>query len=67
MPEYFDCKDCHAYHPPGLLKKLWKLGWGLAFIIAMTILSECGPHTVYSKMSDGPITTASQPATHWIK
>jgi hypothetical protein len=67
MSEYFDYKVSHAHHPPGLLTKLWKLGWGLAFIIIMTILSECGPHTVYSKMPDATLTTASQPAAHWIK
>jgi hypothetical protein len=49
-----------------IAKDLWQLGWGLIFVIAMTVLSECGPRTVLSKQPPAP-PAASQPAGHIIK
>jgi hypothetical protein len=46
--------------------KLWKYGWGMLFIVAMTLLSEFGPRTVYSKLPPDP-PAASQPAVHSVK
>jgi len=34
----------------GLARKLWQLGWGLLFVVAMTLLAEFGPRMAYSKM-----------------
>jgi hypothetical protein len=48
-------------------KDLWQLGWGLIFVIAMTVLSECGPHTVLSKETPAPPPAAIQPASHTVK
>jgi hypothetical protein len=50
----------------GVAKELWQLGWGLLFVIAMTVLSECGPRTVLSKQPPAP-PVASHPAGHTIK
>jgi hypothetical protein len=46
-------------------KTLWKYGWGLLFVVAMTLLAQYGPRTVYSKVQPTPI--ASEPAVHSIK
>jgi hypothetical protein len=50
----------------GYGRTLWKYGWGLLFVLAMTVLSEFGPRTVYSKLPPAP-PAASQPAVHSIK
>jgi len=50
----------------GLGKRLWKYGWGLVFVLAMTLLAEFGPRTVYSKVADAP-GAVSQQAVHTIK
>jgi hypothetical protein len=48
------------------LKRAWRYVWGLVFVIVMTMLSEYGPHTVYSKvMSTAP--AASQQMVRTIK
>jgi hypothetical protein len=39
----------------GVGHKLWKYGWGLLFVVVMTVLSVCGPRTVYSKLAPGPV------------
>jgi hypothetical protein len=50
----------------GVARKLWKFGWGLMFVVAMTVLSEYGPRTAYSKIP--PAAPAiSQPAVHSVK
>jgi hypothetical protein len=51
----------------GIARDLWQLGWGLLFVIAMTVLSECGPRTVLSKETPAPPPAASQPTGHTIK
>ena len=51
---------------PGLGRKLWKYGWGLLFVIVMTVLSVYGPPTVYSKIAPGPA-AASQPVVRAVK
>jgi len=50
----------------GLGKRLWKYGWGLVFVLAMTLLAEYGPRTVYSKVAPAPA-AASEPAVHSVK
>jgi hypothetical protein len=52
--------------PDSLMKKIWKFGWGGVFIATMTILSECGPHTVYSKVASGPAPGGVQSRPHCI-
>jgi hypothetical protein len=47
-------------------RKLWKYGWGLLFVAAMTLLSEFGPPTLYTKLPPAP-SVASQPVVHTIK
>ena len=51
--------------PDSLMKRIWKLGWGVAFIATMTVLSECGPHTAFSKVASGPA-AGVQPSAHRI-
>ncbi|HEY4382653.1 MAG TPA: hypothetical protein VGN01_20080 [Acidobacteriaceae bacterium] len=46
-------------------RKLWELGWGLLFVLAMTALSEWGPRTLYSKVPPPP--AISQQAFHAVK
>lgn len=43
------------------------MGWGLLFVIVMTVLSECGPRTVLSKETPATPPAASQPTGHTIK
>jgi hypothetical protein len=50
----------------GLRKRMWKYGWGLLFVLVMTVLAEYGPRTLYSKIPPAP-PAASQPAVHGIK
>jgi hypothetical protein len=50
----------------GLGRRLWKYGWGLLFVVVMTVLSEYGPRTVYSKLAPAQA-VASQPAVHAVK
>jgi hypothetical protein len=47
-------------------RMLWKYGWGLLFVVAMTLLSVFGPRTRYSKLPPAP-PAARQPAVHSIK
>jgi len=55
-----------GFNTEGLGRKLWKLSWGLLFVVAMTLLSEFGPRTEFSKLSPGPV-VANQPAVHAVK
>lgn len=50
----------------GLWKKLWNYGWGLLFVLAMTLLSMFGPRMAYSKIAPAPV-SASEPALHIVK
>jgi hypothetical protein len=49
----------------GFRKTLWTHGWGLLFVVVMTLLAQYGPRTVYSKLPPAP--PASEPAVHSIK
>ena len=49
----------------GLAAKLWKLGWGLLFVVGMTVLSEWGPRVAYSKVPPAP--AVSEPAVQVVK
>lgn len=64
---YKDYGGREARETESLLTKVWKLGWGVVFIVVMTVLSECGPHTVYSKIPSAPANPASQPGARCIK
>jgi len=55
-----------GFNTEGLGRKLWKLGWGLLFVVAMTLLSEFGPRTEFSKLPQGPA-VPNQPAVHAVK
>jgi hypothetical protein len=49
-----------------LWKKMWDYGWGLLFVVVLTLLSVFGPPTASSKQSpDEPM--ASQPVLHGVK
>ena len=50
----------------GLLKTVWRYGWGLAFVVAMALLSEFGPHTIYSKVAS-TMDSSTQTVLHGIK
>ena len=50
----------------GLGRKLWKYGWGLLFVVLMTLLAEFGPRTVYSKMAGAQVSISEQ-AIHTVK
>ncbi len=56
-------------HVESRAKKLWRLGWPLLFVCAMTLLSEFGPRLGYSKPSLGaatpnaPVVTVSSSQT----
>ena len=49
----------------GLGRRIWMLGWGLGFVILMTVLSEWGPPTAYSKIPAAP--AISDQAVHAVK
>ena len=49
----------------GFGSRVWKLGWGLLFIVAMTVLSEWGPHAAFSKVPPAPAMT--EQAVHAVK
>lgn len=51
----------------GVLKKTWRYGWGLVFVLAMTALSEWGPRLAYSKEPPAPPPVVSQFAVQVIK
>jgi hypothetical protein len=55
-----------GFDTEGLGRKLWKLSWGLLFVMAMTLLSEFGPRTEFSKIPPAPV-VAKQPAVHAVK
>lgn len=56
-----ECKD----HAEGG-RALWRFFWPLAFIVLMTLLSEFGPRTLFSKLPPAP-SAASEPAVHVVK
>ena len=39
-----------GFRGQGLSRTLWRFGWGLLFVVAMTLLSVFGPRTRYSKV-----------------
>ena len=49
----------------GIGRRIWMLGWGLGFVIVMTLLSEWGPHAAYSKVPPAP--AVSEQAVHAVK
>ena len=46
-------------------RKIWMLGWGLGFVILMTVLSEWGPRAAFSKVPPAP--AISQQEVHAVK
>jgi hypothetical protein len=58
-------RGIRADRTEGATRKLWKYGWGLLLVVAMTVLSEYGPRTVYSKVPSPP--PASQSPVHCVK
>ena len=48
-------------------KNLWRLTWGLVFILAMTVLSEWGPRLGYSKTPPDAQSVVSQPVARIVK
>jgi hypothetical protein len=56
-----------VYRAEGPGKILWKLTWGLVFVLAMTVLSEWGPRLGYSKTLPDTTSVVSQPMVHAIK
>ena len=55
-----------GFRGQGMGRMLWRFGWGLLFVLAMTLLSEFGPRTLYSKVPPGP-DVADSPAVHSVK
>jgi hypothetical protein len=49
----------------GLGRRIWMLGWGLGFVILMTVLSEWGPPAAYSKIPAAP--AISEQSVHAVK
>ena len=49
----------------GLGRRVWILGWGLGFVVLMTVLSEWGPRVAYSKVP--AVQAVSEPAVHTVK
>ena len=67
QPFWMDGDEAKSASPEeGFGRKLWKYGWGLLFVVVMTVLSEYGPRTVYSKIAPGPA-AASQPVVRAVK
>jgi hypothetical protein len=68
MPQVWihETREPRVEFAQGFGKKLWKFGWGLAFVVLMTLLAEFGPRTVYSKMADAPVSISEQ-AVHAVK
>jgi hypothetical protein len=56
-----------AYRADGRGKSLWRLTWGLVFVLAMTVLSEWGPRLRYSKTPPDAQAVASQPMVQIVK
>lgn len=59
-----------VYRAEGRGKTLWKLTWGVLFVLAMTVLSEWGPRLGYSKTppdATSVVSQPSQPMVHAIK
>ncbi len=52
---------------PGLGRLIWKFGWGLIFVCAMTLFSQFGPQIGFSKFvgEAGPVISHS--FTHAVK
>jgi len=49
----------------GLGRRIWMLGWGLLFVVGMTVLSEWGPRVAYSKVPPAP--AVSDPMVKVVK
>jgi hypothetical protein len=50
-----------------IVGKAWKYGWGLVFVLAMTVLAEWGPRLNYSKEPPAPPPVVSPVAGHAVK
>ena len=50
----------------GLGRKAWEYGWGLLFVVVMTLLSVAGPPTAYAKLPPDP-PAAIQPSAPAVK
>jgi hypothetical protein len=46
---------------------LWKLGWGLLFVLVMTLLSELCPRLGPAKSASETQPVAGSPAAHSVK
>jgi hypothetical protein len=46
---------------------VWRLSWGLLFVLAMTVLSELCPRLGPAKSTFAPQPVASSPAAHSVK
>jgi hypothetical protein len=55
------------YRSEGPGKILWRLTWGLVFVLAMTVLSEWGPRLGYSKTPPDETPVVSQPVVQIVK
>jgi hypothetical protein len=38
------------YQKDGVAKRFWKVGWGLVFVCAMTLLTQCIPQTFFARV-----------------
>jgi hypothetical protein len=59
-----------VYRPDERGKTLWKLTWGVLFVLAMTALSQWGPRLGYSKAlpdATSAVSQPSQPMVHPVK
>ena len=64
------CLGAVVYRTERRGKTLWKLTWGVLFVLAMTGLSEWGPRLGYSKTppdATSVVSQPSQPMVHAIK
>jgi quinol-cytochrome oxidoreductase complex cytochrome b subunit len=55
-----------GFRAQGLSRTLWRFGWGLLFVVVMTLLSVFGPRTQYSKVPPGT-SVADGPAVRSVK
>jgi hypothetical protein len=39
-----------VYQKDGVAKRLWRVGWGLVFVFAMTVFSQCVPQEVQHRI-----------------
>jgi hypothetical protein len=59
-----------VYRADGWGRTLWKLTWGVLFVLAMTALSQWGPRMGYSKTppdTTSGVSQPSQPMVHPVK